>query len=138
MPTVTEKGTALVLMGKSEVTTKTDEEKTDTKEVDGTTTLWIPPEEWDQIKFKFNQKDISELTDKELVTAGLESTTELFDKSKDAFSQLKNWKGPQGLFSSVFDTTPSKYTIKETKDYSLVRLPGVFVFEKRVLPFDVF
>ena len=49
VPTVTEKGTTLVLMGKSEISTETEEQEVSTKEVDGTTTIWVPPEEWDQI-----------------------------------------------------------------------------------------
>ncbi|MHA1975642.1 MAG: hypothetical protein ACW98F_06440 [Candidatus Hodarchaeales archaeon] len=130
VPTVTEKGTTLVLMGKSEVSTQSEEKEISTKEVDGTTTIWVPPEEWDQMKLQLESKDVSELTENELITAGLDSTTELFNNVKQAFSQLKGWKGPEGIFSSVFDTTPSKYTITETKDYTLIRLPGIFVFEK--------
>ncbi len=130
IPTVSEKGTTLVLMGKSELETESEEQETSKKEIDGTTTIWVPPEEWDQIKLQLKPKQIDELTEDELVTAGLESTAELFDKAKQAISQLKSWKGPEGLFSSVFDSTPSKYTITETEDYSLVRLPGVFVFER--------
>ncbi|MHA2204036.1 MAG: hypothetical protein ACW991_10145, partial [Candidatus Hodarchaeales archaeon] len=130
VPTVTDKGTTLVLMGKSEVSTKTEEQGVSTKEVEGTTTIWVPPEEWDEIKLQLEPKNINELTENELISAGFDSTTELFNNVKQAISQLKNWKGPQGIFSSVFDTTPSKYTITETKDYTLVRLPGIFVFEK--------
>ena len=130
VPTVTEKGTTLVLMGKSEISTETEEQEVSTKEVDGTTTIWVPPEEWDQIKLQLQSKNVSELTENELISAGLDSTSELFTNVKQAISQLKDWKGPQGIFSSVFDTTPSKYTITETKDYTLVRLPGIFVFEK--------
>ncbi len=130
VPTVTEKGTTLVLMGKSEISTETEEQEVSTKEVDGTTTVWVPPEEWDQIKLQLQSKNVNELTENELISAGLDSTSELFTNVKQAISQLKDWKGPQGIFSSVFDTTPSKYTITETKDYTLVRLPGIFVFEK--------
>ena len=117
VPTVTEKGTTLVLMGKSEISTETEEQEVSTKEVDGTTTIWVPPEEWDQIKLQLQSKNVSELTENELISAGLDSTSELFTNVKQAISQLKDWKGPQGIFSSVFDTT-------------LVRLPGIFVFEK--------
>ncbi|MHA1992974.1 MAG: hypothetical protein ACW97Z_00370 [Candidatus Hodarchaeales archaeon] len=130
VPTVTDKGTTLVLMGKSELSTKTEDQEVSTKDVEGTTTIWVPPEEWDELKLQLEPKKISELTENELISAGLDSTTELFDNVKQAISQLKNWKGPQGIFSSVFDTAPSKYTITETKDYTLVRLPGIFVFEK--------
>ncbi|MCK4847683.1 MAG: hypothetical protein KAT16_01520 [Candidatus Heimdallarchaeota archaeon] len=130
VPTVTDTGTTLVLMGKSEVTTEGEEQEISTKEIEGTTTIWVPPEEWKEIKLKLTPKNIDELTDIELMNAGLESTTELFNQAKDALSRLKNWKGPQGMFSSVFDTAPSKYTIKETKDYTHVRLPGIFVFER--------
>ncbi|MHA2111386.1 MAG: hypothetical protein ACXAC6_11880 [Candidatus Hodarchaeales archaeon] len=130
VPTVTDKGTTLVLMGKSEVTTEGEEQEISTKEVEGTTTIWVPPEEWEEIKLQLNPKKIDELTENELILAGIESTAELFNKAKDAISRLKSWKGPEGMFSSVFDTAPSKYTIKETKDYTHVRLPGIFVFER--------
>ncbi len=130
VPTVTEKGTTLVLMGKSEVKTESEEQEISTKEVDGTTTIWVPPEEWEQMKLHLESKNVDDLTQNELVVAGLESTTDLFNNAKRAISDLKKWKGPEGLFSSVFDTAPSKYTITETKDYTLVRLPGIFVFEK--------
>jgi hypothetical protein len=130
VPTVTDKGTTLVLMGKSEVTTEGEEQKISTKEVEGTTTVWVPPEEWEKIKLQLTPKKVDELTHNELVNAGLESTAELFNQAKDAISRLKNWKGPQGMFSSVFDTSTSKYSIKETKDYTHIRLPGIFVFER--------
>ena len=130
VPTVTDKGTTLVLMGKSEVTTEGEEQEISTKEVEGTTTIWVPPEEWEEIKLQLNPKKINELTENELILAGIESTAELFNQAKDAISRLKSWKGPEGMFSSLFDTAPSKYTIKETKDYTHVRLPGIFVFER--------
>jgi len=130
VPNVTDKGTTLVLMGKSEVTTEGEEQEISSKEVEGTTTIWVPPEEWNEIKLQLSPKKIEELTDSELMKAGLESTAELFKQTKDAISRLKNWKGPQGMFSSVFDTAPSKYSIKETKDYTHIRLPGIFVFER--------
>jgi hypothetical protein len=130
VPTVTDKGTTLVLMGKSEVTTEGEEQEISTKEVEGTTTIWVPPEEWEEIKLQLNPKKIDELTENELIFAGIESTAELFNQAKDAISRLKSWKGPEGMFSSVFDTAPSKYTIKETKDYTHIRLPGIFVFER--------
>jgi hypothetical protein len=130
VPTVTDKGTTLVLMGKSEVTTEGEEQEISTKEVEGTTTIWVPPEEWNKIKLQLTPKKINELTENELMHAGLESTAELFNQAKNAISRLKNWKGPEGMFSSVFDTAPSKYSIKETKDYTHVRLPGIFVFER--------
>ncbi len=130
VPTVTDKGTTLVLMGKSEVTTEGEEQKISTKEVEGTTTIWVPPEEWEEIKLQLNPKKIDELTDNELLNAGFESTAELFNQAKGAISRLKNWKGPEGMFSSIFDTAPSKYTIKETKDYTHIHLPGIFVYER--------
>lgn len=135
VPTVTENGTALVLMGKSEVETKTDFYKpTSTKqEIDGTTTIWLPPEEWEKIKLQLTPKDMSELTETELANVGIDAVTEIFEKSKKALKDLKAWRGPQGLFSSVLDVTPSKYSITETDDYSLVRLPGVYVFESSML-----
>ena len=52
VPTVTEKGTALVLMGKSEMETKDENQEISTKEIEGTTTIWLKPEEWDKIKEK--------------------------------------------------------------------------------------
>ena len=131
VPTVTEKGTTLVLMGQSEIQTEDEKENLETKNVEGTTTIWVPPEQWDEIKLQLDSKDIDELTDKELIKAGLNSTTDLYDKANRAISQLKNWKGPQNLFSSVFDTAPSKYAITETKDYTYVRLPGIFVYERK-------
>lgn len=131
VPTVTEKGTALVLMGESEIETKTEEE-TSKKKVDGSTTVWIPPEEWEEIKVHMNPKDIDELSQNDLMSAGIEnieSIDEVFKSAKKAFNELKSWQGPKGIFSSVFDDTPSKYAITETKDYTLVRLPGIFIFE---------
>jgi hypothetical protein len=133
VPTVTENGTALVLMGKSEMETKANQETSTKKEIEGTTTMWLPPEEWDKIKLQLNPIEMSELTETELKTAGIDVVTEIFEKSKKALNDLKKWRGPQGLFSSVLDTTPSKYSITETADYSLVRLPGVYVFESKVL-----
>lgn len=134
VPTVTKNGTALVLMGKSKMETKTENQETSTKkEIEGTTTIWLPPEEWDKIKLQLNPKEMSELTETELKSAGVDAVTEIFEKSKKALNDLKKWRGPQGLFSSVLDTTPSKYSITETADYSLVRLPGVYVFESNML-----
>ena len=134
VPTVTEKGTALVLMGKSEVETQTeDQAASKTQEIDGTTTIWLPPEEWDKVKLQLTPKDMSELTEVELKNIGIDAVTDLFEKSKKALNDLKAWRGPQGLFSSVLDATPSKYSITETEDYSLVRLPGVYVFESKML-----
>ncbi|MFX0123620.1 MAG: hypothetical protein ACFFAE_08250 [Candidatus Hodarchaeota archaeon] len=134
VPTITEKGTALVLMGKSEVETKTEDQATSKKqEIDGTTTVWLPPEEWDKVKLQLTPKDMSELTETELKNIGIDAVTEIFEKSKKALNDLKAWRGPQGLFSSVLDATPSKYAITETEDYSLVRLPGVYVFESNML-----
>ncbi|UCG02065.1 MAG: hypothetical protein JSW11_21035 [Candidatus Heimdallarchaeota archaeon] len=133
VPTVTEKGTALVLMGKSEVETKTEDQDTSKKqEIDGTTTIWLPPEEWDKVKLQLTPKDMSELTETELKNVGIEAVTDIFEKSKRAINDLKAWRGPQGIFSSV-DATPSKYSITETEDYSLVRLPGIYVFESNML-----
>jgi hypothetical protein len=131
VPTVTEKGTTLVLMGKSEIQTEDEKQNLETKKVEGTTTIWIPPEEWDEMKLQLDSKDINELTETELIKAGLNSTNDLYDKASQAISQLKDWKGPQNLFSSVFDITPSKYAITETKDYTYVRLPGIFVYERK-------
>jgi hypothetical protein len=131
VPTVTDKGTALVLMGKSEMETETEDQKTTKEEIDGTTTLWVPPEEWDQIKLKLVPKDMDELSDIELKQAGIDTATEIYEKTKNALDSLKAWKGPQGIFSSILDEKPSKYSIRETKDYSLVKLPGVYVFESK-------
>lgn len=134
VPTVTEKGTALVLMGKSEMETKTEDQETSSKKaIEGTTTLWLKPEEWDKIKLQLNPKEMSELTEAELKNAGIDVATEIFEKTKKALNDLKTWRGPQGIFSSVLDTTPSKYSITETEDYSLVRLPGIYVFESKML-----
>ncbi len=134
VPTVTEKGTALVLMGKSEMETKTEDQESSTKkEIEGTTTIWLPPEEWDKVKLQLTPKEMSELTETELKSAGIDAVTEIWEKSKKALNDLKTWRGPRGLFSSVFDATPSKYSITETEDYSLVRLPGVYVFESNML-----
>jgi hypothetical protein len=131
IPTVTEKGTALVLMGKSEMETKVKEQESASEKIEGTTTLWIPSEKWDQIKLNLIPKAVDELSEGDLKQAGLETASEIYEKSKEAFNNLKAWKGPQGIFSSIFDETPSKYSIKETKDYSLVKLPGVYVFESK-------
>jgi hypothetical protein len=68
-----------------------------------------------------------------LKNAGVDAATEIFEKTKKALNDLKSWRGPQGIFSSVLDTTPSKYAIEETEDYSRVRLPGVYVFESKNL-----
>ncbi|MFX1282472.1 MAG: hypothetical protein ACFFB5_02410 [Promethearchaeota archaeon] len=134
VPTVTEKGTALVLMGKSEMETQTeDQEASSKKEIKGTTTIWLKPEEWNKIKLQLNPKEMSELTEFDLKTAGINTTTEIFEKTRKALNDLKSWRGPQGIFSSVLDSTPSKYSITETEDYSLVRLPGVYVFESNML-----
>ncbi|MFX0208331.1 MAG: hypothetical protein ACFFDT_20270 [Candidatus Hodarchaeota archaeon] len=134
VPTVTEKGTALVLMGKSEMETQSkDQETSSKKEIIGTTTIWLKPEEWDKIKLQLSPKEMSELTEIDLKTAGIDATTEIFEKTRKALNDLKSWRGPQGIFSSVLDTTPSKYSITETEDYSLVRLPGVYVFESNML-----
>ncbi len=131
VPTVTEKGTALVLMGKSEIETKTEDE-TSKKKVDGSTTVWIPPEEWEEIKVHLNPKDVNELSPKDLISTGMEdikNIDDVFKSAKKAFNELKSWQGPKGIFSSVLDETHSRYAITETKDYTLVRLPGIFVFE---------
>ncbi|UCG90383.1 MAG: hypothetical protein JSU57_01235, partial [Candidatus Heimdallarchaeota archaeon] len=134
IPTVTEKGTALILMGKSEMETKTEDQETSSKkEIDGTTTLWLKSEEWDKIKLQLNPREMSELTESELKDAGIDTATEIFETTKKALNDLKAWRGPQGIFSSVLDTTPSKYSIRETEDYSLVRLPGIYVFESNML-----
>jgi hypothetical protein len=135
IPTVTEKGTALVLMGKSEMETKTeDQDSSKTQEIEGTTTIWLPPEEWDKVKLQLGTpKEMSELTETELKNVGIETVTDIFEKSKKAFNDLKSWRGPQGIFSSVLDATPSKYSITETEDYSLVRLPGIYVFESNMM-----
>jgi hypothetical protein len=129
VPTVTEKGTALVLMGKSEMKTETEDQKTTTKKIEGTTTVWVPPEEWEDIKVQLNPKEMSELTENELTTAGVENIAAIFEKAQNALNDLKTWRGPRGIFSSVLDESPSKYSITETKDYSLVNIPGVYVFE---------
>jgi len=129
VPTVTEKGTAIVLMGKSEMKTETEDQKTTTKEIEGTTTVWVPPEEWEDIKVQLNPKEMSELTKNELATVGVENITAMFDKAQSALNDLKTWRGPRGIFSSVLDESPSKYSITETRDYSLVNIPGVYVFE---------
>ncbi|MFX0171280.1 MAG: hypothetical protein ACFE9L_05120 [Candidatus Hodarchaeota archaeon] len=129
VPTVTEKGTALVLIGKSEMKTETEDQQTTTKEIDGTTTVWVPRDEWEDIKVQLNPKEMNELTENELITAGVENIATIFDKAQNALNDLKAWKGPRGIFSSVLDETPSKYSITETKDYSLVNIPGVYVFE---------
>jgi hypothetical protein len=134
VPTVTEKGTALILMGKSEVETKAEDQTTSKKqEIDGTTTIWLPPDEWDKVKLQLTPKDVSELTETDLKNIGIETVSEIFEKGKKALNDLKAWRGPQGLFSSVLDATPSKYSITETEDYSLVRLPGIYVFESNML-----
>jgi hypothetical protein len=134
VPTVTEKGTALVLMGRSEVETKTEDQATLKKQkIDGTTTIWLPPEEWAKVKLQLTPKDMSELTETELKNVGIDAVTDIFEKSKKALNDLKAWRGPQGIFSSVLDATPSKYSITETEDYSLVRLPGLYVFESNML-----
>lgn len=136
VPTITEKGTALVVMGKSELETLAeDKEKSTKKEIEGTTTLWLSPEEWSKIKLQLIPKEVSKLTENELKEAGIDTVTvtEIFEKTKNALSDLKAWRGPQGIFSSVLDVTPSKYSITETKDYSLVRLPGVYVFESNMI-----
>lgn len=129
VPTVTEKGTAVVLMGKSEMQTDAINQETQTQEVEGTTTIWLPPDEWEDIRVKLNPKDMNELTDQELRMAGIGDVMEVFNKAETALNNLKQWRGPRGLFSSVLDPTPSKYAIRETEDYSLVRLPGIYVFE---------
>jgi hypothetical protein len=131
IPTVTDKGTALVLMGKSEMETEADEQQSTTEEHEGTTTLWVPPEEWDKIKLNLVPKDMDKLSEIDLKHAGLETASDIYEQSKKAFNNLKAWKGPQGIFSSILDEKPSKYSIKETKDYSLVKLPGVYVFESK-------
>ncbi|MFX1247680.1 MAG: hypothetical protein ACFFBQ_09880 [Promethearchaeota archaeon] len=133
VPNVTEKGTALVLMGKSEMETETEEQVVSKEEIEGTTTIWLRPEEWDKIKLQLETKDLSELTKNELTNAGIDAVTEIFEKTKKALTDLKNWRGPEGLFSSVLDAAPSKYSITETADYSLVRLPGIYVFESSML-----
>lgn len=133
VPTVTEKGTALVLMGKSEMQTETANQETETKEIAGTTTVWLPPEEWEDVRVKLNPKDVDELTDTELNLAGLGDPTEIFKKAEKALNNLKQWRGPRGIFTSILDPTSSKYAIRETQDYSLVRLPGIYVFESKEL-----
>ncbi|MFW9903993.1 MAG: hypothetical protein ACFFFH_06640 [Candidatus Thorarchaeota archaeon] len=134
VPTVTEKGTALVLVGKSEVETKTEDVDTPkTQEIDGTTTIWLPPEEWDKVKLQLTPKEMSDLTETDLKSVGIDTVADIFEKSKKALNDLKAWRGPQGIFSSVLDATPSKYSITETEDYSLVRLPGIYVFEANMM-----
>ncbi len=134
VPTVTDKGTALVLMGKSELETKSENQETSTKkEIEGTTTLWLQSEEWDNIQLQLNPIEMSDLTQNEMKDAGIDAATEIFEKTKKALNDLKSWRGPQGIFSSVLDETPSKYAIEETEDYSRVRLPGVYVFESKNL-----
>ncbi|MHA2204138.1 MAG: hypothetical protein ACW991_10660, partial [Candidatus Hodarchaeales archaeon] len=121
-------------MGRSEVETKTEDQATLKKQkIDGTTTIWLPPEEWAKVKLQLTPKDMSELTETELKNVGIDAVTDIFEKSKKALNDLKAWRGPQGLFSSVLDATPSKYSITETEDYSLVRLPGLYVFESNML-----
>ncbi|MFX0088091.1 MAG: hypothetical protein ACFFAU_20725, partial [Candidatus Hodarchaeota archaeon] len=93
VPTVTNKGTALVLMGKSEMETETEGQQTTKEEIEGTTTLWVPPEEWDKIKLKLVPKDMDELSDIELQQAGIHTATEIFEKTKNALDSLKTWKG---------------------------------------------
>lgn len=129
VPAVTEKGTAVVLMGKSEMQTDSTNQESQTQEVEGTTTIWLPPEEWEDIRVNLNPKDMNELTNQELSMAGIGDIMEVFNKAEAALNNLKQWRGPRDIFSSVLDPTPSKYAIRETKDYSLVRLPGVYVFE---------
>ncbi|MHA2174776.1 MAG: hypothetical protein ACXABI_08100 [Candidatus Hodarchaeales archaeon] len=131
VPTVTDKGTTLVLMGQSEIQTEDEKQEVQTKNVEGTTTIWVPPEEWNEMKVQLESKEINELTETELIKAGLDSTTDLYNKANRAISQLRNWKGPQNLFSSVFDTSPSKYAVTETKDYTYIRLPGILVYERK-------
>lgn len=133
IPTVTDKGTALVLMGKSEMETETEDQQTTKEEIEGTTTLWIPPEEWDKIKLKLDSKDVNDLSEVDLKQAGIEKASEIYDKTKNALENLKSWKGPQDMFSSVFDETPSKYSVKETEDYSIINIPGVYVLETKFL-----
>jgi len=132
-PTVTDKGTALVLVGKSEMETIGDSNKHEAKEIDGTTTIWVNPEEWAKIKNQLTIKDFSTISESELSQVGINTKNELSAKAESAFNTLKNWKGPQGIFNSFFDPTPSKYAITETKDYTSIRLPGVQVFESKQL-----
>lgn len=127
VPTVTPKGTALVLMGKSEMETEAEGQKTIKTEIEGPITLWMPPEEWKSIVEQLIPKELIDLSKSELMAVGLDSLTEIFEMAKNALNDLQSWKGPRGLFSSVLD--PSKYAIAETKDYTMVRLPGIYVFE---------
>ncbi len=131
IPTVTDKGTALVLVGKSEMETTDDSNKHEAKEIDGTTTIWLNPEEWAKIKNQLTIKNLSTISESELLQVGINTKNELSAKAESAFNTLKNWKGPQGIFNSFFDPTPSKYAITETKDYTSVRLPGIQVFESK-------
>ncbi len=127
VPTVTPKGTALVLMGESEMETEAEGQQTIKTEIKGPITLWMPPKEWQSIVEQLIPIELIDLSKSELMAVGLDSLTEIFEMAKNALNDLQSWKGPKGLFSSVLD--PSKYAIAETKDYTMVRLPGIYVFE---------
>lgn len=127
VPSVTPKGTALVLMGESEMETETEGEDTIKTEIRGPISLWMPPEEWKSITAQLVPKELVDLSKAELMVVGLNSLTEIFEVAKSALNDLKSWKGPRKLFYSVLD--PSKYAITETKEYTMVRFPGIYVFE---------
>ncbi|MHA1971796.1 MAG: hypothetical protein ACTSW1_02315 [Candidatus Hodarchaeales archaeon] len=133
IPTVTDKGTALVVMGKARLESEEKNNNFEAKEIDGTTTIWLKPEEWDKVKSQFHVEDIVEISEGKLAQIGVKSRNELITKSKNAIEKMKSWNGPQSIFNSVLSPTPSKYSIQETKDYSLVKLPGINVFESKKL-----
>ncbi|MHA1214142.1 MAG: hypothetical protein ACTSPG_02535 [Candidatus Hodarchaeales archaeon] len=133
LPTVTDKGTALVVMGKAKLESEKESKKLKAKEIDGTTTIWLKPEEWNKVKTQFKVRDIVEISEDQLAQIGIQSKNELISKSRNAIEKMKSWKGPQSIFDSVLSPKPSKYSIQETKDYTLVKLPGINVFESKKL-----
>lgn len=133
VPTVSENGTTLVIHGKSKVEQTTSSTEIEEKVIDGTTTIFVSPKEWKDMKVKLIKKNVDQIQDSDLMNVGISELEELFSKTKESINKLKNWRGPEGLFSTdiseALNFNPSKYGVIERKGLTWVRFPGVMVFE---------
>jgi hypothetical protein len=129
----TPEGTAVVLVGESELKQKDQSDKIELKNIDGATTVIIPHKTWQDAYQTFEAIKPSEETIQALALKGIESREKLIELAQKSLIDFQNWKGPQALRKQmqglVGDLQSGKYGVIESSSGTNVRLPGITVLE---------
>jgi hypothetical protein len=133
----TDEGATVVVVGKGDIEVEDASGEKEVKEFEGSTTMLLSPDEWNELKQKMLQKSSFDSLDIRNLPVVMENKEELTNTVYHAVDRIKNWKGPANMLKNWKDPsnllTKSRYGVLETKDTTAVNFPGIKVLDTKGL-----